>query len=1002
MIMDPQHSVYKAADFFLTRTSLLADGQKNPSSDFLFDFYKNTPLFQEAIAIASPSLFESLQKGEKTRALYLSLLKYYLRMSSRATPFGLFSAVSWGEFTEKGELSFSTSSINKKVRIDMMWGQAFIDYVHTHQDVVRCLKIMKNPNLIKKAGRVLLNKDNEFLSIKSSLVSDFIFDRSRRPLNYSELEKQLLAQFSQHSPEVVKDYLWQIFQKGYLLSECSISLNHPFSLKEFCNKLKGNNQLDLPFFEALNSLLEKYENAKKEDALPLLEDLINGLNKWKKVPYPIQIDAYRKTGTFTLPSSIKKSIDEAASLLWLLSNEETNSFSQYYNQFHEKYGDSRFVPFLELIDPNQGLGLLRPNVSQRNKPSSFSWLDLLLSSIQKNEIEIDHLPNTVISEERLQNAPSSLEITFELLASSQEELNAGNYTLIINPFLATRQAGTVFGRFLYLFDSNKIDQLRQLIKQEEALYPEVLFVEAGFSPSQSRITNVAFHENTRDFHLQMHFHEPSDQTLDLEDIYVGIRNNRLYLYSKNKEKELHVVLSSAINKELAPPALKFLLDISQERFSSFNPSIWGKAASHLFLPRVSYKNIILSPARWLLNSSNLKLTEKSTPSEIEKAIKEAFISLKIPNEVFLSHFDNRLLINWKNADHFSLILQHYARNKEILLYEFIEKRQEGLVRSEQGEHVTEFVVPCVKNNIYKAKETHVYYPPTDQINTLHRLSLPGSEWLYMKLYLAKEEEESFLQTKLMPFVQHLLDNHLIDQWFYVRYGDDKPHLRLRIHGQPEQLYGKVIPLIHNCFSEWIASGLLGHFGFHVYEREIERYGGPDAIFLAEKIFCVDSAITLLILKNKESLKLPLHVLGAIGIINFLKGFYPTIDEQLSCYSSYIDKKLLSGFREYTQKALETTFNLLYTNQSMLSDNFLIDWKKQLDTIQKLTQDLGSLISSNKWNQKDSVVRSLIHMHCNRLFGVDPEKEKAAIAISIHLLEKVNYKLKTQLVPSNEN
>lgn len=986
--MTSQQSFYDAADFFLTRSSLLAENQKNLSSEFLFDFYEKTPLFQEAIAIASPSLFEGLQKGNKEKKLYLSLLKYFLRMSTRTTPFGLFAAVGWGEFTKKADLAFPLSSIGKKVRVDMAWGQAFIDYIHSHKELVRDLQIMTNPNLIKKGGRVLLNKEDDCLSIKSSVVSDFILELAKKPLLYSDLEKQLLTRFSDHSEELVSDYLWQIFQKGYLLSECSISLDHPFSLKEFCRKLKGKNAENFSFLEELSALIEKYERADLGSGLTLLQKLVNGLNQWKKVPYPIQIDAYRQTGLFSLPSCVKKSIEEVVSLLWLLSNEEVNQLSQYQHRFYEKYGDSRLVPLLELLDPHQGLGELKPQATQEGRSSSFSWQQILLSSPHCNEIKIDHLPQITVPQEKIEKAPSSVEIAFELFASSQEELNAGQYTLVVNPLTATRQAGTLFGRFLYLFDSAQREQLRKLIKQEEELYPDVLFVEAGFSPSHARVTNIAFHENVREFQLQMHFHAPSDQTLDLEDIYVGSRKNRLYLYSKKLKKELHVVLSSAINKQLAPPVLRFLLEISQQRFTAFNPSIWRQNAANVFLPRVSYKNIILSPARWLLNSLDLQLTEKSSAKETEKAIREAFIYFKIPDEVYLTHLDNRLLINWKNPDHFSLILQHFARKKEILLFEFIARAHESLVRSEKGGHATEFVVPCVKKSCYKSEGSPVHYPPTEQIHSLDRLSLPGGEWLFMKLFVAKESEESFLQMNLSPFLHHLLENHLIDRWFHVRYRDEQPHIRLRLHGQPEKLLGTVIPLIHKCFSEWIASGLLSHFGFYIYEREVERYGGPDAVYLAEEIFCLDSKISLSLLKNKEKLKLSLHVLGAVGIINLLQGFYSSIDEQIACYSSHMDKRLLAGFREHTQKALEITRNLLYSDQGTAAEDFLHLWKEDLATLQLLVQRFERQISDSKWNQKSSIVQSVVHMHCNRLFGIDPESEKRAIAIAVHLLEKV--------------
>lgn len=989
--MHPKNIVYKAANFFLTRTSVLPEGQKTPSSEFLFAFYKNTPLFQEAIAVASPSLYEALQKGQQEKKHYFSLLKYYLRMSTRATPFGLFSAVGWGKFADNEDLSFATSSISKKVRIDMTWGQAFIDYVHSHIEIVRFLKVMTNPNIIKKAGRVLLKKDDDVLSIKSSIVSDFIFSHAKTPLLYSNLEKMLLDQFPDHSPEVVSDYLWQIFQKRYLLSECSISLNHPFSLREFCSLLKG--KLDLASFEKISLFLERYEGETKEGKLPLLNELIDALNQWKKVSYPVQVDAYISDKSFSLPHSIQESIQEVASLLWLLSNEEKNVFRDYYQQFHEKYGDCRLVPLLELIDPNYGLGMPQEDSKKDQNSPSFSWQQLLFNSIENDEIRLDRLPEISITPEKLDKAPSSLEIAFELFASHSEE----NYTLVINPFATTQQAGKIFGRFLYLFDSTQKHQLRELIKQEEDLYPDLLFVEAGFTPSHSRFTNVAFHENVRDLQLQMHFHQSSEHTIDLEDIYVGIKKNRLYLYSKKRKKELHIVLSSAINLKLAPPALRFLLEISQERFNSFTPSFLG---NHSYLPRISYKNIILSTARWFLTPADLKLTEKSTLQEIEKAIRELFISLKIPQEVYLTHVDNRLLVNWENRDHFSLIVQHYIQKREILLFEYLAKG--NLVCSEKGKHVTEFVVPCVRKEINKSKTSLFQYPHTDQINVLDRTSFPGSDWLFVKLFMPREDEESFLQFRFLPFVQYLENNHLIDRWFYIRYRDEKPHIRFRIHGEPETLYGKVLPLIHTAFSEWISMGLLSHFGFYPYEREVERYGGPNAIFLAEEIFCADSKMVLSLLKNKEHLKLPLHVLAAINILNILQGFYPSIEQQMKEFSPLTDKKLLSGFREHTQKALEITFGLLYETQNTCPDAFLDNWKTELQTVQTLIQQLDDQIVNNPWNSKSSIVQSIVHMHCNRLFGIDPEKERTAVAIAMHLLEKINFKLKGQLLCNKSN
>lgn len=155
-----KETYFESADFFLARCALLPKNQTIFMPETLLAFYKENPIFQEAIAIASPSLKESLGnyllhgKGNLTK-LYSSLLRYFLRMSSRATPFGLFSAVGWGKFESKTNLHFSYSSLHKKIRPDMEWMKTFIDSLEIEQTIAKFLKVMTAPHLIKKGAGCL-------------------------------------------------------------------------------------------------------------------------------------------------------------------------------------------------------------------------------------------------------------------------------------------------------------------------------------------------------------------------------------------------------------------------------------------------------------------------------------------------------------------------------------------------------------------------------------------------------------------------------------------------------------------------------------------------------------------------------------------------------------------------------------------------------------------------------------------------------------------------------
>jgi 5-methylthioribose kinase len=67
-------------------------------------------VFQEAIYLASPNLYKELKNwldlekelsSSQHQKLKNTILKYYTRMSTRCTPFGLFSGVGLGKFSNE-------------------------------------------------------------------------------------------------------------------------------------------------------------------------------------------------------------------------------------------------------------------------------------------------------------------------------------------------------------------------------------------------------------------------------------------------------------------------------------------------------------------------------------------------------------------------------------------------------------------------------------------------------------------------------------------------------------------------------------------------------------------------------------------------------------------------------------------------------------------------------------------------------------------------------------
>ena len=88
--------------------------EENSASILLVAKCWTDPLIREALAIASPTLYQALINHKEDKQIHSSLLKYFSRMTSRSTPYGLFSFVSLGSFGQSDGISFDLTKIRLK------------------------------------------------------------------------------------------------------------------------------------------------------------------------------------------------------------------------------------------------------------------------------------------------------------------------------------------------------------------------------------------------------------------------------------------------------------------------------------------------------------------------------------------------------------------------------------------------------------------------------------------------------------------------------------------------------------------------------------------------------------------------------------------------------------------------------------------------------------------------------------------------------------------------
>jgi len=261
-----------------------------------------------------------------------------------------------------------------------------------------------------------------------------------------------------------------------------------------------------------------------------------------------------------------------------------------------------------------------------------------------------------------------------------------------------------------------------------------------------------------------------------------------------------------------------------------------------------------------------------------------------------------------------------------------------------------------------------------------RFSPPGSEWLYAKLYLGAATADRALLEIVAPLVREVLASGAADRWFFIRYGDPDWHLRVRFHGEPARLLGEILPALHAAAAPGLGDGWLWKMQLDTYEREVERYGGPKAIELAEKFFQADSEATLEILEMLEvgdegaDERWRLAVVGIdtlLGDLGFdlegkralLRRVRGEFARELSLVGS-VKQGLGARFRKES-RSLQLLLEPANNDESPLSPGIAV-LRRRSDRLAPVFGELKALEQAGRLSRPlTSIAPSYVHMHVNR-------------------------------------
>ncbi|MCE2982493.1 MAG: lantibiotic dehydratase [Parachlamydia sp.] len=990
---------FKPASFLLLRIPSWSinkfDLFSNSDSEYIFEIYSQNEDLREAISIASPSLSNSLNKKTRNKQEIKSLSNYISRMMNRATPFGMFSFISMASWGQNTTIKCDGGLLSKKALFDIEWTYEVIKKIYQCDTNLLSLPIRTNP-LVQLCGdrfqvdylRGMNEVQSKIISIRASFLINFILKQTIKCVTVNQIILQLQKEIPNLQQDKTLAVVRQLLSQQFLLPGILPSLLNPSpidsllpyvslvpGLKSLCNEIDEYNELPIGQGEKkLNSLQEK------------MAEIV-------ETPTYLQVNTIYKEKEFRLSENVLFELSNSLHFLFDISSFQHSAINlaSYHANFIEKYGEFRIVPLLELLNDEKGLGSLfeSPSPPLQNTPWTNwlheQWQDCLIS--KKKELVLTEKMIEPFLNQKNDNkmVPLSFDVICNIISDSNEEIDAGKFLILIK--MITKEGGNVFGRFLDILGEKAKKEIANFFAEEEKLEPESLFVELSYLPTKIHTGNVAINPLLRSYHLDIESNEKKEGSIALEDIYVGASTSNFYLTDRECKYNIITRSNNLCSSYYAPPPLKFMRYVTFSQHPSISLFEWGNFKDTAsFLPRVRLGKTVLSPAQWNINP-NAYLgvsTERSIFLFQQWADK-----WELPERFNVIHADQHLLMNRKNPKHIAELARKLKNGVKLTLAENLDK---AWVNGKNGKHSCEICVPFVRSSVNNSQNRKSV--PFNKNADYVRDKLPGSEWIYFKLFLNDNRMNDFLVGYLFNYIEIWREKGIIQEWFIVRYSNPKSHLRLRLLLSSNIYLSDVLINFEEKFKTWTQENWLSDIFISKYEREIERYGGVEMIQHAETFFFYDTLSIGIILRSllmKNILTEPI-IIFSLSIINFLRNWGFNEHQMLSFLNEFsIDEAELKGFRTHKSQLV----NLL---KALSLNNIDIPEIKMMQNMSKIAFEGINLFSQYaknilEQNQINSIIKSFLHMHCNRLGCTGKTEMQAKLyarkAISVILNDKSN-------------
>lgn len=674
--------------------------------------------FDLIMYLSSPELYTKYKSLSK---MDITINEYATRAIISCIPNGIFAGLSIGEIGKKTDISLVESSnytISNQLNIHYI--EDLVRYFNSQPFIRSQVLYYPNNTLYKLKNQlryveyVYKNNKKEYnLScVNFNEALSTVLKRAKVGTTINELCDELLFTDSKLDRNDMLDFINDLINYQVLTSSLELSIIGNDPLKELIQKFERIKNLDMTtaslkkireqLFSLENKIMDNYKTA---------HDII--INELKKIGPPADFHQVFHTGLYkpvnkaVISEDIVGDVIDGLHFLSKLSAIPQGSImSKFKEAFIRKY-HNQSIPLTEALDVELGLGypITEPNVDQslvidnvvsditkRNRNIIIdSWGQSLLNKIFENrnsdiiELTIDDIKGRNSFWDEM---PDTLFCTCKIYDQKQisiESVGGG--------------ATKLLGRYAYL-DKDIEKYARDVAIKEQMLNEQAIYAEVVHMPDD-RTANVHFRPVLYNY-VVPYLSTPEvnkEFIIEITDLMLSVKNNRLIITSKTLNKEIIPCLSDDQKYHYhSLPIIRFLCDMYNPTGRSGITFSWGGINLLLnHLPRIVYKNCILAKASWTLKRNTLETWSKLDSTMQHQEVFRYRKEYNIPNTVIVIDGENKTFIDFQKNIYISILIEFAKKKKNIVIEEFLFDYDNSIIKNNEGVFCNEFIFTFYKD-----------------------------------------------------------------------------------------------------------------------------------------------------------------------------------------------------------------------------------------------------------------------------------------------------------------